>query len=77
MDHTGIARTQVLTAAVLFGTTGTAQALGPDIAPLAVGTARIVVGAVLLLGVALVAQGRVGVGDCRRLVLLAGAFVAL
>ena len=77
MDRTGLARTQVLTAAVLFGTTGTAQALGPDIEPLAVGTARIVVGAVLLLGVALVAQGRVRVGDGRRLVLLAGAFVAV
>ena len=46
------ARTQVLTAAVLFGTTGTAQALGPDIEPLAVGTARIVVGAALLAIVA-------------------------
>jgi DME family drug/metabolite transporter len=33
---------------VLFGTTGTAQALGPDASPLAVGSARIAVGAVLL-----------------------------
>jgi DME family drug/metabolite transporter len=42
-------RALVLSAAVLFGTTGTAQALGPDGAsPLAVGSARIAVGAALL-----------------------------
>ena len=71
-----MARVHVLTAAVLFGTTGTAQALGPDIDPLAVGTARIVVGAALLTLVALTAKGALlGAGD-RRLVLLAGAFVA-
>jgi DME family drug/metabolite transporter len=82
------ARTQVLTAAVLFGTTGTAQALGPDIEPLAVGTARIVVGAALLAIVAAAAARRargagepasrrlLGGGD-RRLVLLAGLFVAV
>jgi drug/metabolite transporter, DME family len=80
-----MARIQVLTAALLFGTTGTAQALGPDIEPLAVGTARIVVGAALLGAVALLA-GRVtagrakraslGRGD-RRLVLLSGLFVAV
>jgi drug/metabolite transporter, DME family len=90
---TGTARTQVLAAAVLFGTTGTAQALGPDIEPLAVGTARIVVGAALLALVAAAAARRVdgagpmeprrggyrrliGGGD-RRLVLLAGVFVAV
>ena len=43
------ARLQVLLAAVCFGTTGTAQALGPDADPLAVGSARIVVGGALLL----------------------------
>jgi drug/metabolite transporter, DME family len=48
-----MARVHVLTAAVLFGTTGTAQALGPNIEPLAVGSARIVVGAALLAAVAL------------------------
>lgn len=42
-------RMLVLVAAVLFGTTGTAQALGPDASPLAVGAARIVVGGALLL----------------------------
>jgi DME family drug/metabolite transporter len=43
------ARLQVLLAAICFGTTGTAQALGPDANPLAVGSARIVVGGALLL----------------------------
>jgi DME family drug/metabolite transporter len=41
-------RLLVLSAAVLFGTTGTAQALGPDAAPVAVGAARIAIGAALL-----------------------------
>lgn len=45
-------RVLVLAAAVLFGTTGTAQALGPDASPLSVGAARIAVGAVLLALVA-------------------------
>ena len=78
-----MARVHVLIAAVLFGTTGTAQALGPDIQPLAVGSARIVVGAALLSVVALAAgrtgrrgRARLGSGD-RRLVLVAGAFVAV
>ena len=91
-----MARIHVLIAAVLFGTTGTAQALGPDLDPLAVGSARIVVGAALLAVVALAAAGSaaraadpaggrrallggvralLGAGD-RRLILLAGLFVA-
>src|SRR4051812_12243622 len=45
-------RVLVLLSAVLFGTTGTAQALGPDAAPVTVGAARIAVGGVLLLLVA-------------------------
>src|SRR3954447_12721349 len=48
------ARVLVLLSAVCFGTTGTAQALGPDASPAAVGAARIAVGAVLL---ALAARG--------------------
>jgi DME family drug/metabolite transporter len=81
-----VARVHVLTAAVLFGTTGTAQALGPDIEPLAVGSARIVVGAALLSVIALAtgrarggsAPGRARLGSAdRRLVLVAGAFVAV
>jgi DME family drug/metabolite transporter len=53
-------RLQVLLAALCFGTTGTAQALGPDGAPaVTVGAARIAVGAVLLLVVErLAARGR-------------------
>ena len=71
-----MARVYVLTAALLFGTTGTAQALGPEIEPLAVGTARIAIGAVLLVGIA-VASGRFQLGGAdRRLVLLSGLFVA-
>jgi drug/metabolite transporter, DME family len=52
------ARIQVVLAAVCFGTTGTAQALGPDgLSPLAVGAARILVGGALLVLVALLAHG--------------------
>ncbi len=52
------ARFQVLLASLCFGTTGTAQALGPDgLAPAAVGAGRILVGGALLLMVALISQG--------------------
>jgi drug/metabolite transporter, DME family len=47
-----MARMLVLFAAVCFGTTGTAQALGPDAAPLTVGATRIAIGGLLLLLVA-------------------------
>ena len=71
-----MARVHVLTAAVLFGTTGTAQALGPEVEPLAVGTARIAIGALLLVAIAL-ASGRFQLGGAdRRLVLLSGLCVA-
>src|SRR3954454_14877009 len=43
-----MARTLVLLAAVAFGTTGTARALGPDASPVAVGAARVIIGAALL-----------------------------
>ena len=46
------ARLQVLFAALCFGTTGTAQALGPSASSVAVGSARIVLGGVLLVLVA-------------------------
>ncbi|MGH9117290.1 MAG: DMT family transporter [Acidimicrobiales bacterium] len=50
-------RLLVVAAAILWGTTGTAQALGPDDAsPTAVGAARLVVGGVLL-GIVAVARG--------------------
>lgn len=46
-------RLSVLLAAVLFGTTGTAQALGPDgTEPTAVGAARILLGSVVLTAIA-------------------------
>jgi drug/metabolite transporter, DME family len=51
-------RAQVLLAAVCFGTTGTAQALGPDASdPVGVGAARILVGGALLVAVALAGRG--------------------
>ena len=71
-----MARVHVLTAAVLFGTTGTAQALGPEIEPLAVGTARIAIGAVLLVAIALATHRFQLGGADRRLVLLSGLCVA-
>ena len=75
------ARTQILLAAVLFGTTGTAQAVGPDIDPLAVGASRIAVGGALLGLVALAAAAsgreRMRTGGGLREVLLAGACVAV
>jgi DME family drug/metabolite transporter len=70
------ARLQVLLAAMCFGTTGTAQALGPDAStPLTVGASRILVGGGLLALLALASgglRGRWPVG----LVLVAGAGVA-
>ncbi len=60
------ARTHVLLAAVLFGTTGTAQAIGPDLEPLALGAARILVGAVLLGALALLSGARRGDGRAGR-----------
>ena len=46
----------VLAAAVCFGTTGTAQALGPDADPLSLGAARILIGGGALAAVALALQ---------------------
>ncbi|WP_309133637.1 EamA family transporter [Cellulomonas sp.] len=52
----------VLLAALCFGTTGTAQALGPDADPVALGAARIAVGGLALAAVAAVVarRGRTG-----------------
>lgn len=71
-----MARVQILSAAVLFGTTGTAQALGPATDPLAVGSARIVTGALLLVLVALLMR-RTRLAGPPVLVLGAGACVAV
>jgi DME family drug/metabolite transporter len=66
----------VLLAAVCFGTTGTAQALGPDADPLSVGAARLVIGGgalALIAGIQLVAARRgaasapVAIAPARRL----------
>jgi DME family drug/metabolite transporter len=51
-------RAQVLLAAVLFGTTGTAQAIGPSASPVGVGAARIVLGGLLLVAVARIMGAR-------------------
>jgi DME family drug/metabolite transporter len=68
-----MARLQVLLAALCFGTTGTAQALGPDgIDPAAVGAARIAVGGALLVLVALAVR-RAPRRSWARLPVLAGA----
>jgi len=75
------ARTQILLAAVLFGTTGAAQALGPELDPLAVGASRIVIGGALLALIAVVAAAtgriRLRTGGGPRALLLAGACVAV
>src|SRR3954452_13020911 len=68
-----MARLQVLLAALCFGTTGTAQALGPDgIDPAAVGAARIACGGALLVLFALATRRMRGPAWERRAV-LAGA----
>lgn len=72
-----MARVNVLLAAVLFGTTGTAQALGPaGLSPLTVGAARVVIGGAVLGALALALPrpaGRIS----PALVLAAGAAVAI
>ena len=67
------ARLQVLLAAVCFGTTGTAQAIGPAASPVAVGAARIVIGGALLV---LIARG-LHVALPRRSVTAAGIAVGV
>ena len=78
---TGPAVAAVLAAAVLFGTTGTAQALGPDgTSPLGVGAARLAVGGLALLLVLPLVDGsvRAAAGLWRTPVgLLAGTCTAL
>ncbi|MDA0185472.1 DMT family transporter [Solirubrobacter phytolaccae] len=53
-----MSRVQVLLASLCFGTTGTAQALGPaGLSPAGVGAARILIGGALLVLVALASSG--------------------
>jgi DME family drug/metabolite transporter len=71
-----MAKVNVLIAAVLFGTTGTAQALGPTgLSPLTVGAARVVIGGAVL-GVLALALPRSTARLSPALVLVAGAAVA-
>src|SRR5439155_2392088 len=70
------ARFLVLLSALCFGTTGTAQALGPDASPAAVGAARVVVGGLLLVLVARRLAPRAAVPWSARAVLAGAAAVA-
>jgi len=64
----------VLVASMLFGTTGTAQELGPDgLDPLAVGAARVVLAGAVLAALAWARGAFRGVPSAPRGVLLAGA----
>ncbi len=70
-NNRGVARLQVLLAALCFGTTGTAQALGPDgTSAMTVGAVRIAIGALLLLAVQAVATRR---REGQRLAVASGA----
>jgi DME family drug/metabolite transporter len=72
-----MARIQVLLAALCFGTTGTAQALGPDgIDPAAVGAARIACGGALLVLFALLVRRARGAAWAPGAVLAGAAGVA-
>lgn len=67
----------VAIAATLFGTTGTARALGaPDASPLAVGAARLLVGGAALLVLARLGGARLPPSPPRLRLLVAGALVA-
>src|SRR4051794_7598472 len=69
-------RILVLLAAVCFGTTGTAQALGPHAAPVTVGAARIAIGGALLLLVARAAPRAAAAWPRRELGVIALAIAA-
>ena len=70
-------RVQVLLAALCFGTTGTAQALGPDGAsPLTVGAVRVALGSVLLLLAVRLATGGAATRLARRPLVVGGLGVA-
>jgi DME family drug/metabolite transporter len=76
-NNQSVARAYVLVAAVLFGTTGTAQALGPaGLSPLTVGAARVVLGGGVL-GLLAFAGSRATARMSPVLVLCAGAAVAM
>jgi DME family drug/metabolite transporter len=69
-----MARVYVLLASLCFGTTGTAQALGPDgLSPAGVGAGRILVGGGLLVLIALLTRSNLTTLPLRPLVLAAAA----
>jgi drug/metabolite transporter, DME family len=70
------ARLLVLMSALCFGTTGTAQALGPNASPAAVGAARVLVGGFLLVLVARRFAPRANAPWSARAVLAGAAAVA-
>lgn len=72
----GSAPVLVLTAAALWGTTGTAQALGDVDDPVAVGAARLAAGGVVLVLLAVVAGGRGPLSSCLRPPLLGWTLLA-
>src|SRR5436190_9709439 len=76
-NNRSVARSYVLLAALLFGTTGTAQALGPaGSSPLTVGAARVVLGGGVL-GLLAFAGSRAEARMSPALVLCAGAAIAI
>ncbi len=78
MHHDRRPLAEVLLAAILFGTTGTARALlAPDASPLGVGAARLLVGGAALVAIAAVAGWRIPRSAPRRLLLLAGVLTAV
>ena len=70
------ARVLILLSALCFGTTGTAQALGPHASPAAVGAARVLVGGLLLVLVARRVPSRAPSPRSARTVLTGAAAVA-
>lgn len=72
-----VPRLQILLAAVLFGTTGTAQALAGTDSPVGVGAARMAIGGAALLALALAAGRLAGLRPALPLLLVGGLGVAL
>lgn len=72
-----LSRLQLLTAAVLFGTTGTAQALAGTDSPVEIGAARIAVGGAVLVLVALAGRRLRLLRPALPLLLVAGVGVAI
>jgi len=71
------ARLQILAAAVLFGTTGTAQALAGTDSPVGVGATRIALGGAALLCIGLAAGRLTGLRPALPLLLVGGLGVAV